>query len=408
MPSLTSVENALKVVAANKTLKTQWIDENKILDWMPKKEDFYGRHQELSVGYGPGGGRSHTFGVSQDQSNNGRKYALFTQTRARDYGTLYIDNEAIEASEKGDAAWLETHAAELKGLTVKLGQTLGWQVIEDGYGVIDNIAAGGISGNIITLAVKNSIFKIEVGDQLEVYNPAGSHPSKTKRGGPVGYLTVTARGEQAGTITVSNIADVTGVTAADHLVHRGDYNLGVTGIRRWVPFTAAEFAASTSLLGFDRIPDPARLAGRRYDATAGSLTGGLEAALSQGSRAGVKYTHLWVNDDYFTALSMEAGARLVESKKPTAEWGYSGFDFRTSRGLVPVHCERNLGEFALALSRESWEFKFLKKPMRYLTEGKSIVKQSADGIEVRYGWRGNVFCVSPGDNLVCALPSITL
>ncbi len=405
MPSITSIQNALKVVAANKKLKTQWVDENKILDWMPKAEDFYGRHHELSVGYGPGGGRSHNFGVSQDQSNNGRKYALFTQTRQRDYGILYIENEAIEASEKGDAAWLETFGAELEGLTIKLGQTLGWQVLDDGYGVLGTISA--IATNVITLARTSDIFKVEVGDQLQVF-ATGAHP-KVAKGGPVGYLTVTARDELEGEFTVSAIGDVSSVIATDELVHRGDYNLGVTGIRRWVPFTQAEFTAATSLLGQDRTPDPARLAGRRFDASAGSLTGGIEAALSYGSRAGVKYSHLWVNDDYFTALSMEAGARLVREEGVKAEWGYSGFCFRTAKGLVPVHCERNLGEFALALNRDSWQFKFLKKPMRYLTEGsKSIVKQTADGIEVRYGWRGNILCNMPGDNMAITLPSITL
>lgn len=405
MPSIASVQNALKVVAANKKLKTQWVEENKLLDWLPKTEDFYGRHHELSVGYGPGGGRSHNFGVSQDQSNNGRKYALFTQTRKRDYGILYIDNEAIEASEKGDAAWLETFGAELQGLTIKLGQTLGWQVLDDGYGVMGAIAS--IAANVIGFTRISDIFKVEVGDQIEVY-PTGAHP-KAPRGGPVGYLTVTARDELNGKFTVSAIGDVAGVIVGDDLVHRGDYNDGVTGIRRWIPFTDAEFTASPTLLGADRSPDPARLAGRRFNASTGSLTGGIEAGLSYGSRAGVKYSHLWVNDDYFTALSMEAGARLVREEGMKAEWGYSGFCFRTAKGLVPVHCERNLGNFALALNRDSWKFKFLKKPMRYLTEGsKSIVKQTADGIEVRYGWRGNIFCEMPGDNMAIQLPSITL
>lgn len=406
MPSLSTVEKSLKIISSDKKLQTQWFEDQPLLKWLMKKENFYGRELRLPIGYGPGGGRSHTFGVSQEQSNRGRKYDEFVITRTRDYGTLYIDNEAIEASEKGDAAFLETHSAELKGLNIRLGQDLGYKVWGDGWGIAGKIATGGIAGNVITLSNPDQIVRFEVDDELEVYVP-GTHPL-TKRTGPVGYLTVTNIDEINGKLTVSNIADVTSVTALDELVKRGDYGLAPKGVRAYMPFTEAEFTANPTLWGMNRTPNPARMAGRRYDASGKSLVGGIELALSYGSRAGVKYNSLWINDKYFVAFSQEAGNRLVRDQGKDAVFGYDTFFFVTKKGRVPVYVDQNLDDFAVALNREAWEFKFLKKPMRYLTDGSSIVKPTADGIEVRYGWRGQMLCFMPGDNMAIQLPSIVL
>lgn len=408
MPTVSDVNvtNILKVLQKDKELQYGWLENQPLLDWMPKSTDFYGESIRVPVGYGPGGGRGHQFGKAREQSNNGAKFERFEITRARDYGVLYIENEAIEASEKGEGAWVPQFQMQLKGLNASLGQSLGWKLLEDGEGLMAQVTGAPV-GNVITLDSNHKIMRFEVGQRLDVYID-GAAP-KAKRGGPVGYLTVDKVNERDGTIEVTDITHVTSVSNTDWLVPYGDYQLAPVGIRGYIPFEDSELTATPTLWGLDRSKYPERLGGRRYDASAMSLTGGIETALNFGGRAGVKYDALWVGNEYWSAFSEEAGNRLTREESGKANFGYSGFTFTYAKGVVPVHIDHNLDQYALALTRKDWDFKFLKKPMRYLTMGAtSIIHPTADGIEVRYGWRGQPICNRPNGQMAIKLPALSL
>lgn len=408
MADLTSVNSALKIVTPYKKLLTAWQDEQEFLKWLPRRTDFYGRHMEVPLGYGPGGGNSYNFGVAQRQSNNGRKYLHFEITRVSNYTILYLDNEAIEASEGGDGSYLETYKAELEGANITNAQNLGMDLHGTGDGTIAVVSAitGPGAGAVIELTDHEKIVRMEIGQQWQAI-PTGT---TTVRPGTPGYVTITAVNEGTGKFTVDDSTYITGLAATDILVPAGNYQGAIVGVRGYIPFTEAELTASPTLWGVTRTTHPTRLAGHRFDGSGYSLGGALEHGLSQFARGRCKPDAIWVNYRYFTAISQEMGMKATRDFTKDAKWGFDTFAINSVGRRVPVYCDQNIPDgYAECLTRDTWCWHTLKEAPRYLTPqgAKQIVKPTDDGVETRWGWRGNLICRKPAANGIIALPTLS-
>lgn len=413
MADLTSVEKALKIITPFKKLQTAWQDEQKALKWFPTRDDFYGRKAEIPIGIAPGGGQSYGFSTSQRQSARGRKYDNFNVTRTTMYTLLYIDAEAIEASEGGeDTAFLETFKAELEGANVTNAQETAGDIWGDGTGVWGTVEAIGSpgAGARITLTDPEAIVRVEVGREIQAVDP--STTPDTLRAGVPGYMTVATVRESDGSFTVDNSTFVTGLAVGDLLVFNDCYNKAIKGVRAWIPFTDTELTNSPTLFGMTRTTHAERQAGRRFDGRLFGLAEALERAVAYGKRGNMKTSSLvyWVNDRYFTALSLEMGDKAEREYTKVGQFGFDTIFLNAPGGKIPIMADQNVPDgYAAGLSRETWCWFTLKKAPRYLTPdgSKSIVKATDDGVEVRWGWRGQPVCTKPGDNLIVQMPAIS-
>lgn len=414
MATLASVEKALKIITPFKKLQTAWQDEQKALKWFPTRDDFYGRKAEIPIGTAPGGGQSYNFNTSQRQSARGRQYDNFNVTRTSSYTLLYIEAEAIEASEGGeDTAFLETFKAELEGANITNAQETAGDIWGDGtgtWGVISAITSPG-AGARITLTDPEAIVRVEQGREIQAVDP--STTPDTLRGGVPGYMTVTGVRESDGSFTVDNSTYITSLTVGDLLCFNSCYNAAPKGVRAWVPFTDTELTNNATLFGMDRTTGHVeRKAGRRYDGRLFGLAEALERAIAYGKRGNMKTSDMsfWVNDRYFSALSLEMGAKAEREFKKTGEFGFTTLILHAPGGDIGIMADQNVPDgFAAGLSRNTWCWFTLKKAPRYLTPdgSKSIVKATDDGVEVRWGWRGSPVCTKPADNIIVQMPSIS-
>lgn len=408
MADMNSVASALKIITPFKQLLTAWQDEQKLLKWIPTRKDFYGRKMEVPIGYGPGGGNSYNFQAAQRQSTNGRKYDHFEITRVSNYTILYLDNEAIEASESDDGAYLETYKAELEGANVTNAQRLACDIHRDGSGIIGSISTitGPGAGAVLTLTDPEQIVHYEIGMQLQAVAAAGT----SVRLGTPGYMEVTAVNEADGEITVDDSTYITGLVTTDQLVPAGNYNAAIKGIRSYIPFTEAELLASPTLWGMTRTAHPERMAGRRFDGSNYSLGAACELGFAQFGRGNAFPEVGWVNDRYFTAFSLEAGSKVVRETTRVGQWGFDTLKFFANGRSVQIMADRNVPDgYMECLKRDTWVFHTLKDAPRYLTPAgaKQIVKPTDDGVETRWGWRGQLICRKPSDNGIIKLPSLS-
>lgn len=408
MADLTSVESALKIITPFKELQTAWQDEQKLLKWFPTRTDFYGRHMEVPLGYGPGGGNSYNFQHAQRQSTNARKYTHFEITRVSNYTILYLDNEAIEASEGGDGSYLETYKAELEGANITNAMRLACDIHGDGTGVIGTVSSvtGPGAGAVIALTDPEKIVHYEIGMQLQAVAAAGT----SVRLGTPGYMEITAINEADGEFTVDDSSYITGLVATDLLVPAGNYNAAIKGIRSYVPFTEAELTASPTLWGVTRTTHRERLAGRRFDGSGYGLGAAVELGFSQFARGNAYPEVGWVNDRYFTAFSLELGAKAVRDTVKVGQFGFDTIKMFANGRTIQIMADRNVPDgYMECLKRDSWVFHTLKDAPRYLTPqgSKQIVKPTDDGVETRWGWRGQLICRKPSDNGIIALPALS-
>lgn len=403
MVSTSDVEKVLKIITPYKDVMKRWYEDHPFDQWLPKRTDFTGRKMEVPIGIDVPPGNSHTFEDAMAAEADGNEYAQFVITRVRDYGLLYIDNEAIEASKGADAAWVETLRDQIKGIDTRVKMTRAYELWGNGSGMIGKIAAGGIAGNVITLDDPETVIRFSKKQRLDV---AAAEVTGAIKGGTPGYLEVSAIDEDTGKITVTNIGDVTGVATGDFLFPRGNRNKALTGVGAYVP-TAAHLAANPSLWGENRSDNPTKKAGIRFNGSSFGLAEAFERGLARAARSGVFVDAIWTNYKYFTNLSLDLGAKAKREFVRIGNFGFDAIHVFSNGRKVPVMADQNVPDAeAFGLTRKTWVWHTLGETIRWLTDGATtIVKPTADGVQARRGWRGQLICRSPGDNIRWTLPT---
>lgn len=403
MASFADVSAALKIVYPWKEMMRDWYENQPGLAWIPKRTDFYGRSMSVSISYSPGGGISHTFSSAQANEDNPNSYAEFTGiTRAKSYGLIYLDGEAMEASEGGkNASYLSTKKDHIQGVLSGLSQEAGHEIWGDGVG---DIGAVTIAGNVLTLTDADTVTRCNIGMQLQAVS-AANRLTGPLRGAPAGqYCTITAIDEDAGTVTVDNAAAIAGFVSTDIIVPRGNHLAAMQGIGTYI----SNAAAPAALWGVTRTTHRRRLAGHYYNHSTMSPSEALSQAMAKAARAGTKPDVWWVNNTQFLNIDLDLGAKATREHVKIGEWGYDSLRTTFAGHQMRIMADHNLPtNTAYGLTRKTWCLHTLKKMPRFLTygAGKDIVKPTDDGLELRLGWRGQLVCRAPGKNIRVLMPT---
>lgn len=369
-----------------------------LLGWMPKAESFYGRNLPIPLQYGLPVGTGAGFTSAQANANGG-KYVEFILTRVRDYGLLQLDNETMEASESDSGAWAKARIRETEGLIEILSERLAKNLVSNK----GNAKARGasVSSAALTLANPDDVVHFAVGQRIQSDSGDGTSGAVN-----AGFVTLVGVDRDNGILHADAnwASSITGFAATDYLFHYGDFGLGISGLDSWLPATIA--SSGDNHFGVDRYVDPTRLGGIRFDGTNRDVLTALELALARCRRDGAMIDTFWMNHQRFTECSLELGSQYQRTEVKYAGIGYDSIQFNSGGRKVNIMADINIPyTVCYGLTRKTWKFHTLKKAPRFLWtgNGNSIALPTADGIEMRMGWYGNLACDAPGRNVRVAL-----
>lgn len=408
---LTTFDAALKQHYTDDRVQNMVYKDNPLFAMLPKMEDFGGRNLPIVTIWGNPQGRSANFQRAQARGQvTSSKLDDFLLTRVKDYSIATIDNETLEAS-KGDAnAFMTAATTEIDGAINTLTRSQAIAQYRAGYGEIGNIqAASAVNTVNLTLASVDSVTNFEVGQELDV---AASLTGAVKAYGTSGNgLIVTGVDRSSGVLTFGfAINDATNgiptIAAGDFIFVRGDHS-GATrtktaGLEAWIPPFGSAPTTGDNFFGVDRSVDT-RLYGQRMDGTAKPIEEVLIDGAQLVGREGGKLTHYFMNYAKYGELEKALGAKVQYIDLTiNAEVAFRGIIINGPRGPIRVIPDQNCPENRIfGLQLDMWKLYSLGKAVRVIdTDGLQMLRQaSADGVEVRYGYYGNMGCRAPGWNI---------
>ncbi len=406
---LTSYDSALKEYYTGAMIEDLIGKDNPFLALVSKSEKFPGRNLRIVVKFKHGGGRSSSFSVAQANSANGVGLEDFVLTRVKDYFISTVDGETIESTKDDAGAFMDAMTVAGDSAIGALTNTLARDLFRSGWGSIGTIAAGGISGYTITLSDPNDSVNFNLGD-INVF--ALTESTSTLRNSGAGLI-VSGVNRSTGVITYSAaISTETSTANGDTIFVKGDrqnsatpVRLKVAGVGAWCPAVAP--AASENFFSVDRSVD-SRLAGLFYAPASGTqLDEALLEAAGMVHREGGRLTHFFMGTGRYTELVklLQKNVQYVDVTV-SAQVGFKGVSIMGPGGAITCIADRNVqSDRVFGVSMDSWKLHTIGKAVRLIdTDGSSAVRQAADdGIEIRWGFKGNLGCDAPIHNIQIAL-----
>ncbi len=395
--------------------------KNPLLAMLPKDESpsgFAGKYIPVPLIFGTPQGRSATFATAQT-NQTAPQLASFFVYRVSNYQIATITNELLEAT-KSDAGSFINEAKLVMDTAIRnISNDLALDLYSDASGTRGTYAT--ISTGVFTLLQPAQVVNFEVGMALVSYSISGTTYTQSTSSA-IGYVIAVNRG--TGVITVSATAGgaagtptnwsgsfpnlgVSGDVAFGALTVRTSY-LKVSGLAAWGPQTAP--SASESFWGVDRSVDS-----RMYFTIAqNTASETIEEALIDGAslvaREGGQPDMCFMNFASYAALEKSLGSKVqyVDVKHEEADIAFAGIRIHAPYGPIMVIPDRNCPPLtAYLLQMDTLKFRSLGKAPHILTYGleglEGLRVGTADALEIRIGYYGNLICNAPCWNCVVPL-----
>jgi hypothetical protein len=245
-------------------------------------------------------------------------------------GEAILPITQLEASLKGNTfAFGSLIETEVDGMMDEFFTRRAFQLYRDSFGARGQIS--GIVSNTITLINAFDAVNYMQGMTLNAStNENGSSPR-------TGTITVVSVDVGDGTVTVDNVANISGLAANDYLFAATEISqLALEGLSLCTPATAP--TSGDSFRGIDRSVDPSRLAGSRL--TTAQVTGTLEQnivkVLTFIRQIGGRSDFATMNSERAMEVRTRLGAKVRYEPGGDATYGFSTFMFDTPQGPVKV------------------------------------------------------------------------
>lgn len=404
MLDLSAFDAALKQHYTSDRVEDMVYKDNPLLALIGKMEEFGGRNLPIPIIYGNPQGRSKTFSTAQTRgSATSSKIDDFVLTRTKDYSIATIDNETLEAS-KGDAnAFMDAATTEIDGAINSLTRSLAINMYRTSAASIGQVyAEPAETASTFTFIVKGieDITNFEVQQQLVVWSAISGGSQRTCDGTQSTFV-VSAINRITGEVTCVGTYSSSGTIAAnDYIFVNGDRGLGLSGLEDWVPASAP---TSSAFFGVDRSVDVTRLGGLRLDASGLPIEEALIEADALVSREGFAIDHYFMDHKQFGNLKKALGSKVqYVNLEVSPRVSFTGVMVDGARGPIKVVADQNCpANRVFGIRLDMWKLYSLGKAVRVIdTDGLQMLRMaSSDGVEVRYGFYGNVGCRAPGANI---------
>ncbi len=405
--------------------------ENPFLALVPKNESpdgFAGKYIPVPLEYGMPQGRSHTFSNAQNQQTATSLASFFVYVIS-DYQLVTITNLLMEQTKTNAGAFVDSAKQQMDGGFRNITNNIAFELFGSGTATRGTSTSAssqtGASPNVvsITLGNANQVVAFEVGQLLV---------ASTTDGGAIGTTGVILTGvnRATGVLTGNGITLSTGATVAAldanwaigsgvaYMTVYGDLPsagasttgsfLALSGLAAWLPTTSP--ASNDSFWGVNRSADPTRLAGLRYNAQQYTIEEGMTNALAFANREGAKPDIAILDFASYASLVNSLGAKVqyVQVKHDEVEVAFEGITFQSAYGRITVLADRSCPpQTAYVLTMNTFKLRSLGKVPHILTYGmeglEGLRVGTADALEIRIGYYGNLICSAPGWNMVVQL-----
>lgn len=398
--------------------------ENPFLALVPKNESpdgFAGKYIPVPLEYGTPQGRAHTFTNAQNQQTASALVSYFVYVIS-DYQLVTITNLLMEQTKSNAGAFVDAAKLQMDGGFRNITNNIAFELFGDGTATRgsstssstqNGVVAG---GTVLPLANAQEVVNFEVGMLLM---------ASATRGGAVSDDTVLvtavdrANGIIYGTASDSSLDTEWAIgTGTAYLTIAGDLPtagasstssyLALSGLAAWIPTTTP--SGGDSFWGVNRSADPTRLAGCRYDASSMTIEEGLTNALAFLNREGGKPDLAVMDFASYASLVNALGAKVqyVQVQHDEVEVAFEGITFQSAYGRVTVLADRSCPpQRCYLLTMSTWKLRSLGKVPHILTYGmeglEGLRVGTADALEIRIGYYGNLICSAPGWNCVVTL-----
>ena len=267
---------------------------------------------------------------------------------------------------------------------------------------------GGVSTTTLTLKNINDVVNFEVGMTITSSTTDGTSGSDDAEA-----IAITGIDRQLGTLKAAVTWTAGGHFANNsYLFREGDFGNSCAGLDSWLPSAAP---SSTLFFNVDRTAD-SRLGGLRYDGSTELIEESLMSAESLVTREGGTPDTVLMNPFDFNDFRKALGSRveydmLNSSNMKEAPVSFKAIKLQGAKGDIKVVQDRNCPQsIAYMLQMDTWVFASLKQAPRILQNPNGgptefLWDSTADSIEVRCGYYGNLGCYAPSYNCRIALPT---
>lgn len=400
--------------------------KNPFLALVPKDESpsgFAGKYIPVPLIYGTPQGRSANFTNAQN-NQTAPALASFFVYRVSNYQVVTITNELLEATKDDAGAFVDEAKLNMDTGFRNISNDLALDLFRNADGQRGQI--GTLSSGTITLTDPGDIVNFEVGMTLVSYQiNSGNYSQSTS--GSIGYVIAVNR--STGVLQVA--ATQLGTTAASptnwsatnfpYLAVQGDSVAAtggvagstsnfvkVSGLSAWL--NSNNITSTDSFWNVNRYSDPTRLGGIYFNGASESIEEALIDASSLCAREGGQPDVAFMNFTSWAALEKSLGAKVqyVDVKHDEADIAFAGIKIHAPYGPITVIPDRNCpATTCFLLQMDTWKFRSLGKAPHILTYGmeglEGVRVGTADSLEVRIGYYGNLVCNAPGWNARIAL-----
>lgn len=388
--------------------------DHPFLAMVAKAEDFGGDGLKIPVMYATPQNMSASISAALAGTSSTASKA-FVLTQVQQFGASNVSNFAYEQSRhQGEAAFVNLLTTEVDNCLKALGRKLSIQIWRTTTGTVGTIGSG-VTTSTVTIANPDQIVAIEVGQSIAV---------AATDGGAVraGTAYVVAVDRVAGTFQCSATQGgaaaafdtlITSPAAGDFIyIAADDRNAAMAGVAAWVPVGSGRATAlAASFYGVVRTADATRLGGLYLSATSGqtieeALIGMWAILRREGSRADKCFMCF---GDY-ARLVKELQGRVMFTdeivRSGEAEIGFRGVQIHG--GAITVIPDSDVPPgYAFLLDLDSWKLHSMGPAARlFEADGLQIIRDaSADQLNFRVFFYGNLACRAPGFNGALAIPS---
>lgn len=401
--------------------------KNPFLAMVPKNESpdgFAGKYIPVPLEYGNPQGRSHVFANAQNQQTASDVVSYFVYA-IQDYQLVTITNLLMEQTKSNAGAFVDEASRTLDNGFRNISNNMAFELFAGGTASRGTFAASGVTYSApsvtLTLANAQTVVQFEVGMTLQASLTDGGAALQNTPG-TIDAIQLTSVNRSTGVLVGTVVQGApqtsfaTGTT--NYLQVLGDIGiggsstiagmLGLSGLAAWVP--ASDPPTTDNYWGVNRSADPTRLAGLRYNASAQSISEGLTNALGFGNREGADFDLIIIDFLSYTTLVNELGAKVqyVQVEHDEVEIAFEAIHFHSAYGKIPVLADRSCQtQTAWCLTTDSWKLRTLGKAPHILTYGmeglEGLRVGTADALEIRIAYYGNLICSAPGYNMNVSL-----
>lgn len=347
------------------------------------------------VVYEWGQGIGTTLAAAQ-AAESATKAARFALTEVDRYAHVKLGAKLIWDTKDRKGSFVDAFTYEVDGQVEGFGNQLGVDAYGSGSGSIGRIAAGGISGDVLTLENAIDVRNFHVGMTVAANDTDNATSMR------VGTTTVASVDIDAGTVTLTSVAAIAALAAQDYLFRSSDQGATASGLAAWIPTTAP--TAGDSFFGVDRSVFVQGLAGWRSTDTTTAIE---DVVLDLGAKVtilGGRTDRIYANPLTISDMLKRASSKLFREQGEAAEIGFSGIIAHLPSGTAKVMADPDCPRDKIyGLNIKSWFAKYKgPKFVHYAEEDGNLWRAISDADEyamrIRAWW--NIGCKKPGWNWV--------